>query len=48
VKIGRIGGKVVQAAPEFESAKKLAIKAKVPVKEIFEAVAAVFDRRKLK
>ncbi len=24
VKIGRLGGKVVQAAPEFESAKKLA------------------------
>ena len=48
VKIGRIGGKVVQAAPELESAKKLAIKAKVPVKEIFEAVSAVCDRRKLK
>ncbi len=48
VKIGRIGGKVVQAAPEFESARKLAIKAKVPVKEIFEAAAAACDRRKLK
>ena len=40
VKIGRLGGKVVQAAPEFESAKKLARKAGVPVKQIFEAVAA--------
>ena len=30
VKIGRLGGKVVQAAPEFESVKKLATKAKVP------------------
>jgi hypothetical protein len=47
VKIGRLGGKVVQAAPEFESAKKLAAKAKVPVKQIFEAVAAVCDRRKM-
>jgi uncharacterized protein (TIGR00299 family) protein len=40
VKIGRLGGKVVQAAPEFESARKLATKAGVPVKQIFEAVAA--------
>ena len=46
VKIGRLGGKVVQAAPEFESAKKLAAQKKVPVKQIFEAVAAVCDRRK--
>ncbi|HEX7570081.1 MAG TPA: nickel insertion protein, partial [Verrucomicrobiae bacterium] len=46
VKIGRLGGKVVQAAPEFEPAKKLAAKANVPVKRIFEAVAAVCDRRK--
>jgi uncharacterized protein (TIGR00299 family) protein len=37
VKIGKLGGKVVQAAPEFESAKKLAAKAGVPVKQIFEA-----------
>ena len=37
VKIGRLGGKVVQAAPEFESAKKLAAQKKVPVKLIYEA-----------
>jgi len=37
VKIGRLGGKVVQAAPEFESVKKLAAQKKVPVKKIFEA-----------
>ena len=37
VKIGRLGGKVVQAAPEFESAKKVAAKAGVPVKQVFEA-----------
>jgi uncharacterized protein (TIGR00299 family) protein len=48
VKIGRLGGKVVQAAPEFESAKKLAAKAGVPLKQIYEAVAAVCDRRKMK
>ena len=37
VKIGRLNGKVVQAAPEFESAKKLATKAGVPVKQVYEA-----------
>jgi uncharacterized protein (TIGR00299 family) protein len=37
VKIGRLGGKVVQAAPEFESAKKLAVQKKVPIKLIYEA-----------
>ena len=31
VKIGRLGGKVVQAAPEFESAKKIAAQTKEPV-----------------
>ena len=39
VKIGKLGGKVVQAAPEFESAKKLAAQKKVPVKQIFAAAA---------
>lgn len=48
VKIGRLDGKVVQAAPEFESAKKLAAKAGVSVKVIFEAAAAVSGRRKAK
>jgi uncharacterized protein (TIGR00299 family) protein len=37
VKIGRLGGKVVQAAPEFESVKKLAAQKKAPVKRIYEA-----------
>jgi uncharacterized protein (TIGR00299 family) protein len=40
VKIGRLGGKVIQAAPEFESCKKAAAQAKVPLKQIYEAVAA--------
>jgi pyridinium-3,5-bisthiocarboxylic acid mononucleotide nickel chelatase len=35
VKIGRLGGKVLQAAPEFESVKKIAAKAGVSVKEVF-------------
>ena len=37
VKIGRLDGKVVQAAPEFESANKVAARAGAPVKQIFEA-----------
>jgi uncharacterized protein (DUF111 family) len=37
VKIGRLNGKVVQTAPEFESCKKLAAQAKVPLKQIHEA-----------
>jgi pyridinium-3,5-bisthiocarboxylic acid mononucleotide nickel chelatase len=40
MKIGKLGGKVVQAAPEFEAAKKLAAKAAVPVKTIYESAAA--------
>ncbi len=39
VKIGRLGGKVVQAAPEYESAKKLATKAGVPLKQVYDAAA---------
>jgi pyridinium-3,5-bisthiocarboxylic acid mononucleotide nickel chelatase len=38
VKVGRLNGKVVQAAPEFESCKKLAAKAKIPLKRIYETV----------
>jgi pyridinium-3,5-bisthiocarboxylic acid mononucleotide nickel chelatase len=48
VKIGRLGGKVVQASPEFESAKKLSAKAGVPVKQIYEAVGAEVARLKQK
>jgi uncharacterized protein (TIGR00299 family) protein len=37
VKIGLLGGKIVQAAPEFESCRKLAERAKVPLKQVYEA-----------
>ncbi|HEX7569548.1 MAG TPA: nickel pincer cofactor biosynthesis protein LarC [Verrucomicrobiae bacterium] len=37
VKIGRLDGKLVQTAPEFESCKKLASRTKVPLKRIYEA-----------
>jgi uncharacterized protein (TIGR00299 family) protein len=38
VKLGKLNGKVVQAAPEFESCKKLAAQKKVPLRQIYEAV----------
>ena len=41
VKLGKLNGQVVQAAPEFESCKKLAAKKKVSLKEIYEAVNRV-------
>jgi len=42
VKIGKLNGKVVQAAPEFESCRKVAEAAKVPVKEVYEAALKAF------
>jgi hypothetical protein len=46
VKIGRLGGKIVQSAPEFESVRKAAAKAGVPVKTVFETVASNRGGRK--
>jgi len=37
VKLGRLGGEIVQAAPEFESCRKLAAQAKVPLQKIYTA-----------
>jgi hypothetical protein len=37
VKVGRLDGEVLQAAPEFESCRMLAEQAKVPLKEIYAA-----------
>jgi hypothetical protein len=42
VKLGRLGGKIVQAAPEFESCRKAAEQAGVPLKEIYEAAFRAF------
>jgi uncharacterized protein (TIGR00299 family) protein len=36
-KLGKLDGKVLQAAPEFESCKKLAEQANVPIKEVYKA-----------
>jgi len=37
VKLGKLDGKVLQAAPEFESCKKLAEQGRVPIKEVYDA-----------
>ena len=37
VKLGRLNGKVVQAAPEYESCRKLAEQKRAPLKEVYEA-----------
>ena len=40
VKIGRLDGRVVQTAPEYESCKKLAEEKSVPLKTVYEAALA--------
>jgi pyridinium-3,5-bisthiocarboxylic acid mononucleotide nickel chelatase len=35
--LGKLNGKILQATPEYESCKKLAESAKVPLKEIYES-----------
>jgi pyridinium-3,5-bisthiocarboxylic acid mononucleotide nickel chelatase len=37
VKLGKLNGKVIQAAPEFESCRKIAEQAKVPIKQVYDA-----------
>ena len=39
VKLGRLDGQVVQAAPEYESCKRLAEQANVPLKQIYDAAS---------
>src|SRR5208282_1371623 len=43
MKIGKLDGKVLQAAPEFESCRKLAEKEKLPLKQIYEAALAAWN-----
>ncbi len=39
VKLGKLNGKVVQAAPEFESCRKLARQKNVPLRQVYEAAS---------
>ncbi len=40
VKLGKLDGRVIQAAPEFESCKQLAARANVPLKQIYASALA--------
>ena len=44
VKLGKLNGKVVQAAPEFESCRQAAESARVPLKMVYEAAVHNFNR----
>jgi uncharacterized protein (TIGR00299 family) protein len=44
LKLGRLNGKVVQASPEFESCKKAAGRAKVPLKQVYAAAVKSLKR----
>lgn len=44
VKLGRLGGRVVSASPEFESCKLAAAKAKVPVRRVLTAALAEAEK----
>ena len=44
VKMGNLDGKTIQAAPEFESCIKVADRAKVPLKAVYEAANQAFTK----
>lgn len=44
VKLGKLNGVVVQAAPEYESCRKAAAAAEVPLKEVYAAALKAVDR----
>ena len=46
VKLGRLDGEIVQIAPEFESCKKLALAAKVPLTRVYDAARREFKAAK--
>jgi uncharacterized protein (TIGR00299 family) protein len=43
MKLGKLDGQTLQAAPEFESCRKLAEKEKLPLKQIYEAAMAAWN-----
>ena len=43
VKLGRLDGRVVQAAPEYESCRAVAEAAHVPVKQVYEAAVKAWE-----
>jgi uncharacterized protein (DUF111 family) len=45
VKLGRLDGRLVQAAPEFESCKQAAAQANVPLREVYDAALRALGPR---
>ena len=45
VKLGKLNGEIVQAAPEFESCRKVADKAGAPLKQVYETAMRALKRR---
>ena len=43
VKLGRLDGRVIQSAPEYESCRQLAETARVPVKQVYEAALKALE-----
>jgi hypothetical protein len=44
IKIGKLDGQILQAAPEFESCKKLAESKKLPLQRIYQAALAAWNK----
>ena len=44
VKVGLLNGQAVQAAPEYESCKRLATQKRIPLKQVYDAVAKTLKR----
>jgi len=44
VKIGSLNGSVLRIAPEYEDCKKIALRKKIPVKEIYEEVLRLAEK----
>jgi hypothetical protein len=45
MKLGKLNGQIVQATPEFESCKKVAARAKVALKQVYEAAIRALVQR---
>jgi uncharacterized protein (DUF111 family) len=45
MKVGREGGAVVNAAPEFESCRAAAVRTGAPLKAVYAAAIAAWDAR---
>ena len=45
IKLGKLDGQTVQAAPEYESCRRLAEQAKVPLKQIYEAALRAIEHK---